>query len=294
MQNVNMKKLVVGCGYLGQRVAAAWRNQGNDVYVLTRSKQRAESLRQLGYLPIVGDITQRTSLDGLGCLGGLATVLFAVGYDRKAEPSLREVYVEGLRQTLTALAPNAIDRFIYISSTGVYGQSGDEWVDEESPCMPTREGGQACLAGEELLKSHATLGGRSVVLRLAGIYGPDRVPRINDLTNLNPLQINADSYLNLIQVDDACRIILAAEFVATPNLFVVADGTPVKRRDFYNYAGELLEVPVTFAPLSDQASARQRAPGGKRCRVNKLQNQVEFESQYPTYREGLQQILNTR
>lgn len=294
MQNVNMKKLVVGCGYLGQRVAAAWRNQGNDVYVLTRSKQRAESLRQLGYLPIVGDITQQNSLDALACLGGLATVLFAVGYDRKAEPSIREVYVEGLRQTLTALAPNAIDRFIYISSTGVYGQSGDEWIDEESPCVPTREGGQACLAAEELLQSHATLGGRIVVLRLAGIYGPDRVPRINDLRNLNPLQINADSYLNLIHVDDGCRVVLATESVATPNLFVVADGTPVRRRDFYNYAGELLEVPVTFAPLSDQASARQRSAGGKRCRVNKLQNQVEFESQYPTYREGLQQILNTR
>ena len=294
MQNVNMKKLVVGCGYLGQRVAAAWRSQGNAVYVLTRSKDRAESLRQLGYSPVVGDVTEPASLDGLGCLGGLATVLFAVGYDRKATPSIRDVYVEGLRNTLTALSQNEADRFIYVSSTGVYGQSDNEWIDEESPCQPTREGGQACLVAEELLRSHSTLGERSVVLRLAGIYGPDRVPRINDLRDRQPLEINADSYLNLIHVDDACRVVLATESASTPNLFVVADGTPVRRRDFYNYAGELLQVPVTFALVSDHASARQRSPGGKRCRVDKLKNLVEFESQYPTYREGLHHILGTR
>ena len=102
-------------------------------------------------------------------------------WDMTATPDIpmATVYVDGLQAALDAL-PTATGRIIYISSTGVYGQTSGEWVDEESECRPTREGGRVCLAAEGVLAS-PDLGQRAVVLRLAGIYGPGRIPRRTEL-----------------------------------------------------------------------------------------------------------------
>ena len=86
------------------------------------------------------------------------------------------------KSTLTGFAtrwrplPSSAERIIFISSTGVYGQDDGSWVDEDSPCRPTHDSGRALLAAEEVLHDHP-LGSRGIVLRLAGIYGPGRLPR---------------------------------------------------------------------------------------------------------------------
>ncbi len=201
-----MKKLILGCGYLGRRVAQAWLEAGQEVLALTRSSQRAEQLAANGIRPIVGDVT--SSLDLRDC-ADIDTLLFAVGFDRKAGKPIRDVYVEGLRRTLDQL-PALPRRFIYISSTGVYSQNDGQWVNEQSPCEPVREGGKACLAAEELLRQHP-VGQRAIILRLAGIYGPDRLPKLQDVIAGKPIAATANGYLNLIHVDDAVQIILAAE-----------------------------------------------------------------------------------
>ena len=81
-----------------------------------------------------------------------------------------------MRNVLAAL-PAETGRLIYISTTGVYGPADGDWVDEVTPPDPQREGGRASLAAEQVLAAHP-LGQRSVILRLAGIYGPGRVPFI--------------------------------------------------------------------------------------------------------------------
>src|SRR5262245_6120909 len=140
-----MSKLIFGCGYLGLRVAERWRREGDDVYVVTRSEARAATLARQGYAPVVADVTRP---DTLTYLPQADSVLWAVGFDRNAGPSMRDVYVDGLQAALDAVPP-ALAKFVYISSTGVYGQTQDEWVDEESPTVPDREGGQLSLAAEQ-------------------------------------------------------------------------------------------------------------------------------------------------
>ena len=78
------------------------------------------------------------------------TVLFAVGFDRAGGQSIEDVYAGGMRNVLAAL-PADTGRFIYISTTGVYGPAGGEWVDEETPPDPQRDGGRASLAAEQAL-----------------------------------------------------------------------------------------------------------------------------------------------
>ena len=77
-------------------------------------------------------------------------MLFAVGFDRSAGASIDDVYAGGVRNVLAAL-PSDIGRFIYISTTGVYGNAGGEWVDEDTPPDPQRDGGRASLAAEQAL-----------------------------------------------------------------------------------------------------------------------------------------------
>ena len=121
-----MAKLIFGCGYLGRRVADTWIESGETVYAVTRTERRADELRSSGIQPIVLDITQPH--DQL-TIPNVSTVLFAVGFDRTTGKSIRDVYVGGLSRALNLLRA---ERLIYISSTGVYGQTDADWVDESS------------------------------------------------------------------------------------------------------------------------------------------------------------------
>jgi nucleoside-diphosphate-sugar epimerase len=163
-----MSKLIFGCGYLGSRVACLWRDAGEEVVAVTRSARRAELLAAEGLQAMVADINDASTL---GQLPQAETVLFAVGYDRSMPADQRrtigDVYAGGLANVLDALS-ESVRRIIYISSTGVYGDAGGEWLDEDSPCEPQREGGHACLAAEEVLRGHR-LGDRGVALGFGGI-----------------------------------------------------------------------------------------------------------------------------
>lgn len=282
-----MKKLIFGCGYLGSRVARLWLEQGQTVHAVTRDEGRAAEFRAGGIQPFVGDITTPSSLAGLPAA---ETVLFAVGFDRSSGRSIHDVYVAGLEAALAALPPT-VERFLYISSTGVYAQRDGAWVDEASPCRPTRDGGRACLAAEQVLQAHP-LGARAVILRMAGIYGPDRIPRARDIAQGTPLTSPAEGYLNLIHVEDAAGVVLQAEARARPpRLYLVSDGHPVVRRDYYQQLARLLGAPPpSFTTPSADSPAAARAESSKRISNARLVRELAPTFRYPSYREGLAAI----
>ena len=284
-------KLIIGCGYLGQRVAQEWLQAGDQVAVLTRSRKRAAELAATGLQTLIGDLTRPETLPPFPACD---TVLYAVGYDRSSPHSIEEVYVQGLDHFL-ASASDAIGRMIYISSTGVYGQNDGSWVDESSPCEPTRPGGAACLAAEGLLTSHA-LGSRSTVLRLAGIYGPGRIPRRAAIEAGEPVKASENGYVNLIHVADAVKVILAAEPCSDlPPILLVSDGQPVLRAAYFQEIARLLGAPTPrfTAPDPDSHQAR-RAKSDKRISNRRLQETLDISFKYPSFREGLAALLQNR
>src|SRR5437870_9959304 len=165
-----MAKLIFGCGYLGLQVAQLWRAAGHTVFAVTRSTSRATELAAARIEPLVGDLIDESQIP---VPQGVETVLFAVGYDRLTDRSIRDVYVGGIAHAIRS-SPDSVDRFIYISSTGVYGHAAGDEVDELSPCEPTREGGKASLAAEQLLQA-SRFASKAIILRLAGLYGPGRI-----------------------------------------------------------------------------------------------------------------------
>lgn len=269
-------------------MARRWLEAGDDVHAVTRSMARAEELRSEGIRPYVADVTQPRSLEGLPVAD---TVLYAIGFDRTAGRTMQEVYVDGLKSALDAL-PDTTGRLIYISSTSVYAQQDGEWVDEASPTEPTRQNGRDCLAAEKTLSRHR-LGARAVILRMAGLYGPGRVPRREALLAGETIAAAADGFLNLIHIDDAASVVLAAESTARlPSLYVVSDGQPVLRREYYEELARLAGAPTPqFAPPPADSPAAARATSDKRIRNDRVMAELRPTLAYPSYREGLVAIL---
>ena len=281
-------KLVVGCGYLGRRVAERWRQAGHEVFAVTRSPERAVDFAREGLQPILADVLR---LDSLAELPAAATVLYAVGYDRSQNLSIEEVYLRGLVNVLNAL-PAGAGRVIYVSSTGVYGDAGGGWIDERTPCHPDRAGGRACLAAEQALLAHPR-GKDAVILRMAGIYGPGRIPRRESLEQGVPIPAPATGWLNLIHVDDAARVVLAADKAAPPgSLYLVSDGTPIAHREYYTELARLLEAPSPQfdSPLATLPSA-VRSTSDKRVNNARVMHELGVQLAYPSFREGLASIV---
>lgn len=283
-----MTKLIFGCGYLGRRVAERWRALGHTVFAVTRSVEHAQHFERDGLRPIIADVADPSSLVDLPAA---ETVLFAVGYDRAAGRPIDAVYVDGLRHVLDRL-PAATGRVIYVSSTGVYGPTHGDVFNEDSPCQPQRDGGRACLAAERLLAAHP-LAGRSIVLRLAGIYGPGRIPLRAQIAAGEPLAVPVDGYLNLIHVDDAAETVLAAEQRATPpRTYVVSDGNPVIRRAYYEELAQLLSAPPPqFCPPVADSAALARSRVDKRVSNARMLRELDVRLEFPSYREGLAAIV---
>lgn len=275
-------KLVLGCGYLGRRVADAWKTAGHDVSAVTRSAERAATLAGAGLNPVVADLTRETPE-----FPPVDSAIFAVSWDRNSGTTPRQVYLEGLQRAVDGLTKTSpkLRTFVFVSTTGVYGDGEGGEVDESTACRPTRESGQAYVEAERFL-ADSPLGDRAIVLRLAGIYGPGRIPLLNELQRQEPLAVREEASLNLIHVDDAVTTILACEERAPrPSLYCVADGHPVRRGEWYRAVASAfgLPEPVFGQPAADGG----RRGGDKLVRNDKLRREIDPPFRYPSYREGL-------
>ncbi|MBW3542747.1 MAG: SDR family oxidoreductase [Planctomycetes bacterium] len=286
-----MSKLVIGCGYLGRRVASRWVEAGHKVRALTRSAARTEELADLGIEPVRGDVTQPETLHGLPPSD---SVLYAVALDRSSHQSRREVLVEGLARTLDALM-GKVQRFLFISTTSVYGQTDGSRVDETSSCHPTRENGRMALEAEHVVRRHfsAERGGPAAnIVRLAGLYGPGRLlRRIEAVQSGEVVSGNPEAWLNLIHVDDAAEAVIACERQwRSGETWLACDDRPIHRREYYELLSRLLHGPP---PTFDGGSVVDARTEGlnKRCSNAKLRRELGWSPRYPTCEEGLRQAL---
>ena len=280
-----MRRLIVGCGYLGRRVADRWARQQDEVFVLTRSDRRARQLASGGLQPLIGDVTDPASLPDLPKAD---TLLWAVGHDRRSDKTLEEVYVVGFNNLLAAVAVGT-QRVIYVSSTGVYGQQDGAWVDETSLCQPNRVGGKACLAAEHSLLA-SRWSDRALILRLAGIYGPQRLPRLRQLLDGQPLSGDPDGVINLIHVEDAATAVFRAADLPLPlpRTYLIADGQPVSRRTFYEELARQTHAPSPqFKAPTAGARGTDRSGSHKRVANARMINELGIQLRYPSFREGL-------
>jgi len=277
------KTLIIGVGYLGERVARQLVARGDRVFGTTRSLGRAIELSRLGIESIVADVTVS---DSLARLPEVDRVLYCVGFDRSQGLPIRAVYVDGLRHALGHLLDRA-GKFVYAGSTGVYGQDDGGWVDEESPTEPRSESGRACLEAESVIQSYELL--PSTILRYSGLYGPGRIMRREGLLKGEPIVGDPEKFLNLIHIDDAAKVAIAALDADEPGLlYLASDDRPSPRREFYELAAQALGAPVPrFESPAPGSSKAGRDESNKRVSNARMKAELGVTLTYPDLTSGV-------
>jgi nucleoside-diphosphate-sugar epimerase len=256
------------------------------VWATTRNACKAARMGSQGIQPLIADWADKRTLRNLP---EVDQILVAVSYDRFSRHCQYDSQVGGLRNLLDSSSPDA--NVCYISTTGVYHQTDGSWVDESSPTRPKREAGRAHLSAEELLHQLRP-NSPWTILRLAGIYGPGRVPRVANVIAGRPIASPPSGFLNLIHVDDAVDAVMAAWSMSKLRLYAVSDDNPVVRSEFYHeIARQCGAPPPSFIEPPSDAPARMRSESNKRIWNRRMKRDLVANLRYPTYREGLASVL---
>jgi len=279
-----MRALIIGCGYTGLPLGEMLARAGHEVYGLRRSASCDEDLAARGIQPIHADITQPASLPDDGRFDA---VINLTSSSKGGLDEYRAVYLNGTRNILEWLRAQPPAIYLHASSTSVYGQTDGSWVTEESPTRPANATSQVLAEAEnELFHAHREIGFPAVILRAAGIYGPDRGHLfLQYLRGEATLRGDGENWLNMIHLEDLARAIawLIPRGVAG-QIYNLADEEPVRQIDFFAWLAAKLGKPMPpSAPLDP---GRKRGLTHKRVSCAKLKAATGFTFTHPTFREG--------
>lgn len=283
-----MRVLIVGCGYVGLPLGAELARQGHEVFGVRRTAAAATELKAAGIVPVVADITRPEALRALP--EPVDWVVNTVASSRGGGvEDYRDVYLRGTVNLIERWATAPPAKFVYTSSTGVYGQTDGTTVNENSPTTPAAETAQVLVETENRLRAAAAQRGfPAVILRVAGIYGPDR-GHLLKLYLQNQATIPGDGLrvLNMIHRDDVVGSIIAGlKSGRRGEVYNAVDDEPVPQIHFFRWLSETLgkEMPP-FVP-EDVDANRKRGATNKRVSNRRLKMELGYRFKYPTFRQG--------
>jgi nucleoside-diphosphate-sugar epimerase len=285
-----MRVLIVGCGYVGLPLAAELARQGHAVVGLRRSAATDAALRAAGVTPLQADLTHPETLTRLS--GDFDWVVNCVASGGGSAAEYRALYLEGMKNLVAWLTSRAkaAPRLVYTSSTGVYGQNDGSTVDETSPTAPASETARILVETEQvLLAAQRAQGFPAMILRAAGIYGPERGYLLKQfLAGEVRIEGEGGRVLNMIHRDDLIRAIIAAlEHGGAGAIYNAADDEPVTQREFFQWLAAELHRPLPPpAAAAAPEPSRRRGLTNKRVANRKLRQELGVRLAYPNYRVG--------
>jgi nucleoside-diphosphate-sugar epimerase len=197
-----------------------------------------------------------------------------------------------------AIARGRARSIVYLSTIGVYGDSGGAWVDEENPPKPGSPRSVARLAAEEAWRRFGAENGKAVaILRLAGIYGPGRNALVTLADGTARRIVKPGQVFNRIHVSDIAQAIDACFGQGAAGVFNLADDEPAPPQDVITFAAELMgktpppEIPFAETRATMSAMAQSFYAENRRVRNDKLKQALGVRLAYPTYREGLRALF---
>jgi nucleoside-diphosphate-sugar epimerase len=285
--NCSMRVLIIGCGYVGVPLGAELARQGHEVFGVRRSQAGAAELKAAGVTPLVADITKPESLAALP--NRFDWVVNCVASSGGDADDYRRLYLEGTRNLIAWLGPVPPKKFVYTSSTGVYGQNDGSLVNETSPVEPASETAKVLVETEKLLLTAVTERKfPAVILRVAGIYGPERCYLLRQyLENEARLEAKGERILNMIHRDDLIGVILAALAKGRPGeIYNAVDDEPVAQIDFFRWLSEMLGRGLPPSVSEKAGAARKRGVTSKQVSNRKLKAELGYQFKYPNFRTG--------
>jgi nucleoside-diphosphate-sugar epimerase len=282
-----MRVLIIGCGYVGLPLGQELVRAGHKVYGVRRRAAGGSDLKQAGIEPVLADISRRETLESLP-----AEVDWVVNCAAASGGGLedyRRTYYEGTMNLLARFASSCLLKYVYTSSTSVYGQLDGNVVTETSAAEPSSPAGKILVETETLLRTAAEESGfPGVILRAAGIYGPGRGYWFKQfVAGLARLEAGGTRFLNMVHRDDVAGAIVAALAHGKPGaVYNVSDDEPVTQRAFFEWMASRLgrAIPPEAAPGGE--AARRREITNKRVSNERLKRELDYRFKYPSFREG--------
>ncbi|WP_456380283.1 SDR family oxidoreductase [Thiolapillus sp.] len=281
----NKKILIAGCGYIGRRLAREL--SASDVSGLVRSRESCAKLVEMGIHPLQWDLAK---LVNIPLPSRDADIYYLLPPPKTGVvDSFLENFLQGLE------AHGQPRRLLYLGTTGVYGDCGGDWVDEDAPVRPRVDRALRRFDAEQQLYRWAgETGAELVILRVAGIYGPGKLP-LQRLRAGKPMVAEQFApWTNRIHADDLVQVCLAAMVRGRDGeIYNVSDGQPGNMTDYFNQVADFagLPRPPVIDPDAgeDQLSAGLRSYLAESRRIDnrKMLQELQVKLRYPTLEEGL-------
>jgi nucleoside-diphosphate-sugar epimerase len=275
-----MHLFIFGLGYSSLAIATLAMRRGFSVSGTTRSAEKAERLRGLGIEAFLFPSPSPRREEGL-----MEETLASATHILSSIPPQ-----EGVDSVLPLIDSSA--RYLaYLSTTGVYGDWGGEWVDEASELRAGNARLRGRVAAENAWRAR---GGH--VFRLAGIYGPGR-SAIEDIRAGGARRIDKPGQVfSRIHVEDIAQAVVASMEKPNPgSVYNVCDDMPAPSHEVVAYGCGLLGVEppplVPFAQAELSPMGREFYAANRRVRNDKIKAELGVSLLYPDYRAGLAQCL---
>jgi nucleoside-diphosphate-sugar epimerase len=282
-----MRVLIVGCGYVGLPLGVELARQGHEVFGLRRNASAENDLKAARIKPLFADITKPEDLEKLPSKFDWVVNCAASGGGGAED--YRQLYLMGNRNLIEWLRAAPPKRYVYTSSTSVYGQNDGSTVVETDPVAPLTETGKVLVMTENFLLAAATeIKFPTVILRLAGIYGPGRGYWLKQFLNGEVrIEGKGERILNMIHRDDVVGAIIAAlKHALLLSVYNAVDNEPVSQLDFFKWLAGRLGKPLPPTVPEDSEATRKRGVTNKRVSNLRLRRQLGDEFKYPTFRQG--------
>ena len=275
--------LSFGHGYSARALSRILLAQDWRVIGTTRNEDKAVGLMNDGIEPRIWP-----GADMEPALNGATHLLISAAPDGAGDPVLAALHDE------IAARAGQFEWVGYLSTTGVYGDHGGDWVDETTPLTPSTKRGIARVQAESAWAAIPDL--PLHIFRLAGIYGPGRGPFAKVRAGTARRIIKADQVFSRTHVADIARVLAAS--IRNPNpgaVYNVCDNDPAAPQDVIGYAADLLGLPLPPAEDFEKAKMSPMAHSfyaeSKKVRNDRIKNELGVELLYPDYRSGLKALL---
>lgn len=294
--------LIVGCGDVGLRIIPLLRTHFR-VFALTRDPSRCALLRAAGAIPVQGDLDRPASLWRLAGLAGKVLHL--------APPPNAGMRDTRMRTLLPLLGP--VERLVYVSTSGVYGDCDGARFDETrsvaATTAPALQGGKGPTArairridAEQVLRRWARRSGARVsILRTPGIYAADRLPLQRLLAGTPALSEADDVYTNHVHADDLARMVVAALFKGGPQrVYHASDDSELKMGDYFDQVAQHFDLPpaprLPRSELSTQVSHQLLSfmSESRRLINTRVKTELGVRLRYPTTEAGVAAAAKAR
>ena len=272
---------IFGAGYTARYLSRALNDIGWTIYGTTRRRERFDEISQSGAHPLLIDdptVSERLST--------CSHVLISAGPSENGDPTLNDYR--------SVFASNNFEWVGYLSTTGVYGGTEGEWVNEDTPLHPTTNRGKQRKSAEEAWSEVPNL--PLHIFRLAGIYGPGRGPFSKVKSGKAQRIIKKDQVFSRIHVEDIVQVLCASITAGTDGgIYNVCDNYPAPPQDVIGYAAELLGLPIPPAIAFEDANlspmGRSFYAENKRVANERIKSELGVALKYPDYKAGLDALV---